>query len=104
MKLDIGATKQPLSHYQQKPPAHQRMHLKLMSHTMKLWERIIKYRLRGVINVTENQFDFMPGRSIMETIFLIRQLMKRYIKQEKDLYMVFIDLKKVYDKVSRNIM
>jgi hypothetical protein len=27
MKLDIGATKQPLGHYQQKLPAHQRMHL-----------------------------------------------------------------------------
>jgi hypothetical protein len=30
--------------------------IKLMSHTMKLWERIIEHRLRGVTNVTENQF------------------------------------------------
>jgi hypothetical protein len=28
--------------------------IKLMSHTMKLWERIIEHRLRGVTNVTEN--------------------------------------------------
>jgi hypothetical protein len=28
--------------------------IKLMSHTMKLWEMIIEHRLRGVINVTEN--------------------------------------------------
>jgi hypothetical protein len=48
-----------------------------MSHTMKLWERIIEHRLRGVTNVTENQFRFMPGRSTMEAIFLIRQLMER---------------------------
>jgi hypothetical protein len=41
-----------------------------MSHTMKLWERIIKHRLRGVTNVTENQFRFMSGRSTMEAIFL----------------------------------
>jgi hypothetical protein len=46
--------------------------IKLMSHTMKLWERIIEHRLRGVINVTENQFGFMPDRSTMEAIFLIR--------------------------------
>jgi hypothetical protein len=45
-----------------------------MSHIMKLWERIIEHRLRGVTNVTKNQFGFMPGRSIMEAIFLIRQL------------------------------
>jgi hypothetical protein len=30
--------------------------IKLMSHTMKLWERIIEHLLRGVTNVTENQF------------------------------------------------
>jgi hypothetical protein len=51
--------------------------IKLMSHTMKLWERIIEHHLKGVTNVTENQFGFMPGRSTMEAIFLIRQLMER---------------------------
>jgi hypothetical protein len=40
----------------------------------------------------------------METIFLIRQLMERYREQKKDLHMIFIDLKKTYDKVPRNIM
>jgi hypothetical protein len=78
--------------------------IKLMSHTMKLWKRIIEHCLRGVTNVTKNQFGFMPGRSTMETIFLIRQLMERYRKQKKDLHMVFIDLEKVYAKVPRNIM
>jgi hypothetical protein len=75
-----------------------------MIHTMKLWERIIEHRLRGVTNVIENQFDFMPGRSTMGAIFLIRQLMEKYMEQKKDLHMVFIDLEKVYDKVTRNIM
>jgi hypothetical protein len=75
-----------------------------MSHTMKLCERIIEHRLRGVTNVTENQFGFMPGRSTMEAIFLIMQLMERYREQKKDLHMVFIDLEKTYDKVLRNIM
>jgi hypothetical protein len=78
--------------------------IKLISHTMKLCQRIIEHRLRGVTNVTENQFGFMLGRSTMNVIFLIRQLMEKYRKQKKDMHMIFIDLKKAYDKVSRNVM
>jgi hypothetical protein len=46
----------------------------------------------------------MPERSPIEAIFLMRQLMERYREQKKDLHMVFIDLEKVYDRISRYIM
>jgi hypothetical protein len=75
-----------------------------MSHTIKLWERIIEHHLRGVTNITKNQFGFMSGRSTMEAIFLIRQLIERCKKQKKDLHMIFIDLEKAYGKVPRNVM
>jgi len=78
--------------------------IKLMSHTMKLWERVIEHRLRGMTRVTMNQFGFMPGRSTIEAIFLIRHVMERYREQKKDLHMVFIDLEKDYDKIPRNVM
>jgi hypothetical protein len=50
------------------------------------------------------QFDFMSGRSAIEVIFLIRQLMERYREQKKDIHIVFTELDKAYDKVSSNIM
>jgi hypothetical protein len=75
-----------------------------MSYTIKLCERIIKHRLRGVTNVTKNQFSFMLGRSTMDAIFLIRQLIERCREQKKDLHIIFIDLEKTYDKVPRNFM
>jgi DNA polymerase III epsilon subunit-like protein len=39
----------------------------------------------------------------MVAIFFIRQLMKRN-REQKDLHMIFINLEKTYDKISRNIM
>ena len=52
--------------------------IKLMSHTMKLWERVIDQRLRKETEVSKNQFGFTPGRSTMEAIYLLRRLMKMY--------------------------
>jgi hypothetical protein len=46
----------------------------------------------------------MPGKLTMEAIFLIRQLTKRCREQKKDMHMIFIDLEKAYDKVTRNVM
>ena len=78
--------------------------IKLMSHTMKLWKRVIEHRLIAITRVSMNQFGFMPGRSTMEAIFLIRQVMERYREKKKDLHMVFIDLENTYDKIPRNVM
>jgi uncharacterized Zn finger protein len=78
--------------------------IKLMSHTMKIWERVIEHCLRKLTTVSKNQFGFMPGRSTMEVIFLMKQLMERHREQKKDLHLIFVDLEKTYDKIPRNIM
>jgi hypothetical protein len=67
-----------------------------MSHTMKLCKTIIEHHLSGVTNITKNQFGFIH--------FLIRQLMERCREQKKDMHIIFINLEKDYDKVSRNVM
>ena len=77
---------------------------KLMCHAMKLWERVIEYRLRQNVIISENQFGFMPGRSMTEAIYLLCQLIERFRERKRNLHMVFIDLEKTYDKVQREIL
>ncbi|KAK3564418.1 hypothetical protein QTP86_018806 [Hemibagrus guttatus] len=36
--------------------------IKLMSHTMKLWERVVEARLRKVVEICEQQYGFMPRK------------------------------------------
>ncbi|GJR94481.1 retrovirus-related pol polyprotein LINE-1 [Tanacetum coccineum] len=73
--------------------------IKLLSHTMKLWERVIERRVRRETRVSKNQFGFMRGRSTTEAIHLIRSLMEKYRERQRDLHMVFLDLEKAYDSI-----
>ncbi|XP_074364351.1 uncharacterized protein LOC141705196 [Apium graveolens] len=41
---------------------------------------------------------------VNDAIYLVRCLMKKYQKRHKNIYMVFIDLEKAYDSVSRAII
>nr|GEU46359.1 hypothetical protein [Tanacetum cinerariifolium] len=78
--------------------------IKLLSHTMKLWKRVIEIRLRREARVLENQFDFMSERSTTEEIHLLRSLMKKYRERQRDLHIAFLDLEKAYDSVTRELV
>ena len=58
--------------------------IKLTSHTMKIWERIIDRRIREETTIGDEQFGFMPGRGTTDAIFAVRQLMESIGKNRKD--------------------
>ncbi|XP_016570956.1 uncharacterized protein LOC107868846 [Capsicum annuum] len=78
--------------------------IKLLSHTMKVWERVVELRMRNTMTISKNQFGFMLGHSTTKAIHLVRRLVKQFWERKKDLSMVFINLEKVYVRVPRKIL
>lgn len=78
--------------------------LKLLEHTMKVFERIIEQKIREDVDIDDMQFGFMPGKGTMDAIFIARQLQERYLGKKKKLYFAFVDLEKAFDRVPRKVV
>ena len=72
-----------------------------MSHTMKVWERIIEARLRNRVEISKEQYGFIPGNGTTDAMFALRMSMEKYRKSQRGLHGVFVDLEKAYDRVTR---
>ena len=72
-----------------------------MSHTMKVWDRIIEARLRDRVEISKQQYGFIPGKETTNAMFALRMLMEKYRKGQRELHSVFADLEKAYDRVPR---
>ena len=75
--------------------------IKLVSHTLKIWERVIESRLREMVNISQEQFGFMPGRSTTDAIFALRQVVEKYREGRQNVHCVLTDMEKAYDRVPR---
>ena len=49
--------------------------------------------------IAEEQAGFSAGKSTTEQIFNLRILCEKYLQHQQDLYRVFKDFKKVFDRV-----
>ena len=50
----------------------------MISHTRKIWERIIDRRLSEETSIGEEQFGFMPGSGTTNGIFAARQVIEKH--------------------------
>ena len=75
--------------------------ISLISHPSKVMLKIILNCLKPEAEkiIAEEQAGFRPGRSTIEQIFNLRILCERYFQHQQDLYHVFIDCKRAFDRV-----
>ena len=75
--------------------------ISLISHPSKDMLKIILNRLKPQAEkiIAEEQASFRAGRSTTEQFFKLRILCEKYVQHEQDLYHVFIDFKKAFNRV-----
>ena len=75
--------------------------ISLISHPSTVMLKILLNRLKPQAEkiIAEEQAAFRPGRSTTEQIFNLRILCEKYLQHQQDLYHVFIDFKKAFDRV-----
>ena len=80
--------------------------VKLLKHAKEIVERVLKRRIRTLVNLNKLQFGFIPGKGTVEAIFIVRRMQEEYKKKDKKLYsgMCFFDMGKTFNRVPRKVM
>ena len=74
--------------------------ISLISHPSKVMLKIVLNRLKPQAEkIIAEEAGFRAGRSTTEQIFNLRILCEKYLQHQQDLYHVFIDFKKAFDRV-----
>ena len=46
--------------------------IRLLEHSLKMWEKVLEARLREIITINENQLGFSPGKSTIDGLFVLK--------------------------------
>lgn len=76
--------------------------ISVLSSIGRLYGRILTKRLEQQTSITEEQSGFRSGRSCVDNLFCIKQLMDKSIAHGSELHLIFVDLKKAFDSVPLN--
>lgn len=78
--------------------------IRLISHTMKIFERVVERRLRNVIEIAPGQCGFMKGVGTTDAIFALRMLLERHREVNQTVHTAFLDLEKAFDRVPHELI
>lgn len=78
--------------------------IRLLSHTLKIFERVLDKRIRGCVEITPNQTGFRPGCGTTDAIFALRTLAEKHREKKLPLHVAFVDLEKAFDRVPHELI
>lgn len=73
--------------------------IRLFEHDFKLYEKVLDGRLGEIVHINKMLFSFMPGRSTVGAVFVLRRLAGKFRSEGKRLFYAFSDLEKAFDRV-----
>ena len=78
----------------------------LMSIAAKVYNKILLTRIRDHVEpkLRSNQAGFRPGRSCAQQVHILRRIMEAFQSQQLPLTITFIDFKKAFDSINREVM
>ena len=80
--------------------------ISLLAIAGKIMAKIVQKRLAQLAEgmLTESQCGFRQQQSTIDMIFSVRQIQEKAIEQYQELYMVFVDFRKAFDTVDRDML
>ena len=80
--------------------------ISLMSHVTGFVQRIVINIIRGrtLDEIAPVQYGFMPDKGTGNVIFVLRRLVERSVKKQRDVYTCFFDYSKAFDTVKHELL
>ena len=70
---------------------------------LKIAEKIIEKLIRQQVDIDEMQFSLIPACGTTNTIFILRQLLEKYLAKKKNSQFPFAHLKKAFNRVTKDV-
>ena len=78
----------------------------LMNHATEIIQKMLLYRIKKTIKneVSDCQFGFKPDRGTRNAIVILRCIAEKILEVNQDLYCLFIDYTKAFNRLQHNIL
>ena len=64
--------------------------IKLLEHAFKLYEKVLDWRLREVVDINKMQYGLMPVRGTAGAVFALRRLSEKFPAKNKKLFFLYL--------------